>query len=87
MASGHIQDLESLQCFILIKEKVVLSNDNDFPINVDIQTASLETGFSYSCKEGEFHNHLDKSIKEGINCGGRAIQTTVMDCLYSTHWC
>uniref|UniRef100_A0A831U2K2 Uncharacterized protein n=1 Tax=Geobacter metallireducens TaxID=28232 RepID=A0A831U2K2_GEOME len=51
------------------KENVTLDTDSDFPMNVDIYTASMQSGFSYTCKDGRFHNDIDKSIKEGITCG------------------
>ncbi|CAG0958114.1 hypothetical protein [Geobacter sp.] len=55
--------------FYFNNKDVILDTGSDFPQTVAVYTASLQTGFSYSCKDGEFHNEIDKSIKEGIKCG------------------
>jgi len=50
-------------------EKQLFDRESEYPLNVDVFTSSIMSRFSYACKEGEFFNDADKSVKQGIGCG------------------
>lgn len=67
---GHASSLDGgkMAMFHFNNKKQLMDKDSEYPQNVDVFTSSIMSSFSYACKEGEFFNDTDKSVKQGIGC-------------------
>ncbi len=59
---------EKMAMFHINNKKRLLDKDSEYPLNVDVFTSRRTSSFSYSSKDGEFFNEINKSVKQGIKC-------------------